>query len=209
MKRLFSLALLSAFLALPAQAATVTGKDNLGRPRVSTEVAVRSILASGESSVAFSVPDWDLFFTFAASGQNDDSGADEQALLGFGAYLYVGENSAIGLQVSRPDLAVPEILSVSPKAKLYLFRDPFAARNQGVMFTPLSWNVATGENDQLQGGAFSVNPILTGFMEWPIGWGAITIDLGVEYVLTELSQDVPDSWGSLQGGFSLSWWFIR
>ena len=198
-----TLVLTLLLLAGPVFAGEYTRIDNAGHKTVYEE-------AEGDSAVTvqtFQKHDWDLTFTIGASGANNDSGTEENMLAGFGAWVYAGRNAAIGATFARPDLATP-VFEIAPKGKLYLWRDPDASWNKGLMFKPFSWNIATGDAE-LSGGAFSVAPTLSGFAEWPLGFGAVMVDAGIPYVMTDLSNDVPDGWGEFQANATFVWWLVR
>lgn len=182
--------------------------DNLGRVTVYEEAG------DGDSTgvpvtYGFDRREFDLVFSLGTLGASDGGGEDEKAVAAVTAFMYVGQNLALGLQLGRPDLATPELLSFTPAVKAYVWRDPQSSWNRGVLFKPFSWTVSTGENDVIVGGGWTANPTLSGFVEWPLGFGALMADVGVDYVLTELSSDVPDGWGTLQANLSFVWWFIR
>lgn len=200
-----TLVALVAFVA-PSQAQVLV-RDNLGNESVYSEAEGDSI-GTGEVINGFNRHNWDLFFALGVSGSNNDSGSEENLLAGFGGSYYLG-NASLGFAMSKPDVAYSDYWSFSPELKMYMWRDPNASWNKGLLFIPLSWNVATGENAPFQGGAWNVNPTLSGFVEWPLGYGAIMLNAGVDYVMTAFSEDVPDGWGSLQAGGRFIWWWVR
>ncbi len=195
---------LALLFATHAWAGEYTRVDNRGHKTSYEE-------AEGDSAImvqTFAKHDWDLTFTLGAGATNDGTAATETALAGFAGYLYLGQNSAVGVSVSKPDVS-QDLIRIQPKAKLYAWRDPSASWNKGFLFAPLSWNVATGSNTDSPGGTLTVDPTLAGFVEWPLGFGAFMVDAGIGYVLTQNSQDVPDGWGTFQVGGSFVWWFVR
>ena len=216
MKKLFLIvcaSLLALTFSVPVQA--VPGEDNLGVV-APVKVAKSSTgvfgAASAESVVTppntYTTHNWDISFTVGTTGANNDDGTEENMLLGVGLLVYVAKNAAIGVAVNQPDLA-QSMFQFQPLAKLYMFRDPLSSWNKGLLFKPLSWNIAVGDNAPITGGAFTVNPTLSAFVEFPVGGGALALDIGYDYLMTELSNDVEDDWGSLQANVTYIWWAVR
>ncbi len=180
--------------------------DNLGRPVGNPYVLG---VASDDQQQSFFRHDWDLSFTLGARGSNNDSGAEEVALASIAAYGYFGSNFAAGVQISKPDLSDAHLLEFAPVTKFYMFRDPNDAFLKGIRVKPITYTLATGQSETLEGGAFSVNPLVEGFVEMPLGFGAISLAMGADYIFTHLSEDPPNTWGDLQADLTFVWWWLR
>lgn len=212
-------ALVAILFTSPVYAAsTKIVQDNLGHRYVVDEgtaavpgagSGLGSILGvAADSATVYPLADWDIEFGFYAEGSNNDSGSEEVAIAAISAFKYFGSNLALGVEFSRPNLAVNEVMSFAPVAKLAMWRNPTDSHTKGLLFRPFDYSIATGENDMLSGGAFSFKPTLQGYVEFPLGWGAGRVSAGPQWVATEYSADPADVI-RLKAGFTIIWWAKR
>lgn len=202
-KVLVGMGFIGALLASsPASAAEKTVRDNLGhRYGVDAKTQLTPGAGSGlgaligdavDTSAIFVQHDWDVSITTGATGSNNDSGQEEAMLLGLGVWKYVAKNAAIGIEVLRPDVAVPEVIAIQPTARLYIGWNPTSSFTKGVKASIFRWEQAVGDNDRLEGGAFSLMPTLIPYLEFPMKEMALQVGAGVRDVMTEQSIDIQD-----------------
>jgi hypothetical protein len=204
--------------ASPAVAGTKTMKDVQGhRYAVDTNTQITPGAGSGlgaligdaiDTTALYVQHDWDLSFGFQGTGANNDSGEEEIAMASIEIAKFVSKNIKLGLEVSRPNLAVPEVYAVAPTFQATLFTHPYDSWSMGLRVKLFSWNQAIGENDMLSGGAFSVEWQATAFAAFPVGWGSLQVDAGLKRTFTAMSEDVPDK-SAIVGGFRANVWLVR
>jgi len=218
-KTVLGIGFLGALLvASPAVAGTKTMKDVQGhRYAVDAETQITPGAGSGlgaligdaiDTTALYIQHDWDLSFGFQGTGSNDDSGEEELAMASLEIAKFFSKNIKLGLELSRPNLAVPEVYAIAPTFQATLFTHPYDSWSKGLRVKLFSWNQAIGENDMLKGGAFSVEWQATAFAAWPVGWGSLQVDAGLKRTFTAMSEDVPDK-NSLVAGFRANVWLIR
>ena len=204
--------------ASPVSAGTKTMKDVQGhRYAVDTNTQITPGAGSGlgaligdaiDTTALYVQHDWDLSFGFQGTGANNDSGEEEIAMASLEIAKFFSKNIKLGLELSRPNLAVPEVYAVAPTFQATLFTHPYDSWSKGLRVKLFSWNQAIGENEMLSGGAFSVEWQATAFAAWPVGWGSLQVDAGLKRTFTALSEDVPDK-SSIVGGFRANVWLVR
>ena len=196
-----TLALLSIFLALPvmAFADNYVTVDPLGHKSLYDEGG--AVPSPEGTHLTFKPYDADLEVQVQGSGSNNDSGTEEHALLGFSPYLFVSRTTALGVQVSHPDLANADWLRIAPTLKHYISVGPQDSWLKFIKVQPFSYNFATGQDAGFQGGAFSLDSRITAGAEFPLGGNiALQAEAGLLLTLTSLSEDVTNTADPMLGG---------
>ncbi len=154
-------------LSTPALASgPMTTVDPLGHKTVLNEGGA---VPSPEGTVfTFSPIDGDLELVLQGTSGTETEDPDK-VLVGLSAMIFVARTTAIGLAVTRPDLANPDVLRLAPTIKHYIAVGPTDSWLKFVKLQPFSYSFATGSDAGFTGSGLSADTRLTAGAEVPLG----------------------------------------
>ena len=185
-------------IASPALAAgPMTTVDPLGHKTVLNEGGA---VPSPEGTVfTFKPLDADIELTLQGT-QSTSTEDPDKVLLGLTTSIFVARTTAIGVGISRPDLANPDIIRVAPSLKQYIAVGPSDSWLKFIRIEPFSYSFATGDEAGFSGSGLNVDMRATGGIEVPIGDKiAFQVAAGIVATLSSLGNDVPNTFDPLVG----------
>lgn len=153
-------------LVTPAIADNYVTVDPLGHKQVLNEGG--AVPSPEGTHFTFSPIDGDLELVMQGTSGTETEDPDK-VLVGLSAMIFIARTTAIGLAVTRPDLANPDVLRLAPTIKHYIAVGAEDSWLKFVKLQPFSYSFPTGSDAGFTGSGLSADTRLTAGAEVPIG----------------------------------------